>query len=352
MKGDCLKMRTMLTLKRMFLGLNGMAIHGKNLNIEIKPKFDAKTGQPICTEWYLSGVDFDDKETCVKDFIAGINIDDDHNNVGVKFFDACGKYPRFIADRIPTNGAFLRKRTATTKSAFARLLTILQAYYPYLDSEALDILQDGRIMKVKCKIIYPLLVPIPNYVTTNQELLDHFLSLARPGEDKVRYFKKIIVLNGTRYWISNHIFHHSIKPFKELMIDLTGIDIKIEGETEEDAEANESYLKEQNDIQMARVKELFNALYEDSETIDDLILGMKDLINSSGRFRLVELADTEAENIEDENENIDEEEQRNIDAKNEKLINASSHNDSVPSTSTSIDNSTQLENMLGSVFGF
>lgn len=342
----------MLTLKRMFLGLNGMAIHGKNLNIEIKPKFDAKTGQPICTEWYLSGVDFDDKETCVKDFIAGINIDDDHNNVGVKFFDACGKYPRFIADRIPTNGAFLRKRTATTKSAFARLLTILQAYYPYLDSEALDILQDGRIMKVKCKIIYPLLVPIPNYVTTNQELLDHFLSLARPGEDKVRYFKKIIVLNGTRYWISNHIFHHSIKPFKELMIDLTGIDIKIEGETEEDAEANESYLKEQNDIQMARVKELFNALYEDSETIDDLILGMKDLINSSGRFRLVELADTEAENIEDENENIDEEEQRNIDAKNEKLINASSHNDSVPSTSTSIDNSTQLENMLGSVFGF
>ena len=142
----------MLTLKRMFLGLNGIAIYGKKLDISIRPKFDTKTGQPICTEWYLSGATFDKTsklikdvfgdaydDICMKDFVAGILVDDDHNNVGVKFFDASGKYPRFIVDRTPTNGVFLRKRgggtstsssAAVTKSAFSRLLTILQAYYP------------------------------------------------------------------------------------------------------------------------------------------------------------------------------------------------------------------------------
>ena len=140
-------------------------------------------------------------------------------------------------------------------------------------------------MRVKCNIVYPLLVEIPDNIRTNDDLLKHFYSLNILSKyikqekmnknkkktnmtennknilfdseswqerinkeieiymqnldeealleiksnyvirNKIRYWKKVLVLkNGKKYWLSNHIFMNSIKPFKELMIDLTGIE--------------------------------------------------------------------------------------------------------------------------------
>ena len=213
----------MLTLRRIFLGLNGMAINGKQIDIKIVPEFN-KAGIPISTKWFLSGTQFDDETVCIKDYLAGIHIDEPENDVPIKFYDANSKYARFITDR--TSNVNIPKRGKRgTKSAFRMLLEIIQACIDDIDDDVLNILLDERITRGKCKIIYPLLKEIPSSVQTPEELLQSFISLARPGENVVRYWKKILVLNNRRFWISNHIFKMNIVPFKELMSDLTGVEL-------------------------------------------------------------------------------------------------------------------------------
>lgn len=316
-------MRTMLTLKRLFLGLNGIAINGQGLDIHITPEFN-KYGVIQNTRWDLSGVDFSkvvdddgnvDDEICIKDFLAGIRIDDEANNVAMKFFDATGKHARYLTDRIPSNSfSTVIKKRSMAKSAFSRLLDIIRIYYSYIDDDVIDVLQNERIMKIKCKICYPLLVLIPDEIQSDEDLLKHFSSLARNGETKVRYWKKILVLNGKRYWLSNHIFHKSIQPFKELMIDLTGVEINIEND--EENKINDDLNKEENDIKMERIKEAFLQIYDDSETVEDLLTGMKDLLgmNINDANIMEDNVDTDTKDIDTE-DNIEEEDNINTGTK-------------------------------------
>lgn len=350
-KGEKVIMRTMLTLKRMFLGLNGIAINGKGLTIKIKPEYN-KYGNVKYTKWELSDCDFssmplndgeeNEDPVCIKDFLAGVRIDDDANNVAVKFFDSTGKHPRYIADRIPTASVALAKRKRTGKSAFSYLIDIIRAYYTYIDDDVIDILKDERIMKVKCKLSYPLLVSIPDDVVEDTDLLKNFLSLARPGEEKVRYWKKILILNGKRFWLSNHIFHRSLKPFKELMVDLTGIDFTTVLPNNEDENDIKDELKEQNDLKMEKLKELFNQMYEDAENVDDLLLNLNTLVTNSLRDQGLLVSSNN--NTDEENE---EEELIDITENNEKENSEKSDEIKV---SNAANNKQALENIMGSMF--
>lgn len=280
-------MKTPLTLQRLFLGLNGMAIEGKKLDICVVPEYD-ESGKAIGTKWNLkidNTIDTDNEEIEIKDFLAGYRIDNEDYNVIMKFYDASGKFPRQIADRISSiQGTRKKKIRKTNESAFFQLLTIIRDYYDYLDEDVISILQNVKIIKAKCNISYPLLIKIPDNIQTNDDLLNHFYLLtllnsktlkdyknkfttedSHPEKvdviekllnifqsenvfdelkdymndgfidevknditlrNKIRYWKKVLTLkNEKRYWISNHIFNNSIIPFKELMADLTGISI-------------------------------------------------------------------------------------------------------------------------------
>ena len=299
-------MKTPLTLQRLFLGLNGMAIEGKELNIQVIPEYD-KSGKLLGTKWNLkidNDIDSDNERIIIKDFLAGYRIDNYDYNVQMKFYDASGRFPRQIADRISSvQSAKKKKIRKTDESAFFQLLMIIRDYYNYFDEDVISILQNIKILKAKCNISYPLLIKIPDTITTNDDLLKHFylLTLLNPktlklyknkfyllgknndingnednneNEDnsadnkiiiienlvtlfqdddvfniihnyiddqfidsvknsmtlknKIRYWKKVLTLNnGKRYWISNHIFNNSIIPFKELLTDLTGVNITI-----------------------------------------------------------------------------------------------------------------------------
>ena len=286
-------MKTPLTLQRLFLGLNGMAIEGKQLNISVIPEYD-NLGNVIGTKWNLkmnNTIDDEGEELIVKDFLAGYKIDNDDYNVHMKFYDASGRFPRQIADRLSSMQRLNRKKSKRKhdESAFFQLLTIIRDYYNYIDDDIVQVLQNMKIMRTKCNLVYPLLIEIPDSIQTNNDLLKHFYSLnilskyikqnknnnknnnsmkdstginsnilfsSTPWQDrmeielesymqsldeeamleiksnylirnKIRYWKKVLVLqNGKRYWLSNHIFINSIKPFKELMIDLTGIEFR------------------------------------------------------------------------------------------------------------------------------
>lgn len=267
-------MKSPLTLQRLFLGLNGMAIEGKELNITVKPEFN-KSGNLVCTKWNLAiqnDTDENDEPIVVKDYLAGYKIDNDDFNVPMKFYDASGRFPRLIADRISTmqqnNTERRGKAKSHSTSAFSNLLEIVKDYYDYIDDEMISIFQNVKIMKMKCNLSYPLLIEIPDTVQTNEELLKHFYSLGLVtlknmeieeinsqlnelmntidmemidrirkdylARNKIRYWKKALTLkNGKRYWLSNHIFMNSIIPFKELLIDLTGVEIVSKGSANE-----------------------------------------------------------------------------------------------------------------------
>ena len=260
-------MKTPLTLQRLFLGLNGMAIEGQELNIVVRPEIDSSTGEVVGTKWNLNienRIDENGDSLVIKDYLAGYKIDDENFNVQMKFYDATGKFPRLIADRISSvqkNTSKRKRKKGNSNSAFNQLLMIIKNYYEYIDDDVISILQNMKIMKAKCNIIYPLLIEIPDTIQTNNDLLKHFYSLGLMqlknadinlineqfkkymdsiddeiintirknylSRNKIRYWKKVLVLkNGKRYWLSNHIFINSIKPFKELMIDLTGVAIR------------------------------------------------------------------------------------------------------------------------------
>lgn len=183
-------MKTPLTLQRLFLGLNGMAIESKELNIQVIPEYD-KSGKIIGTKWNLktiNNIDLNNEQIIIKDFLAGYRIDNDDYNVQMKFYDANGRFPRQIADRISSvQHAKKHKVRKTNESAFFQLLTIIRDYYNYFDDDIISILQNTKILKAKCNIAYPLLIEIPDTIQTNDDLLKHFylLTLFNPKTLKI-----------------------------------------------------------------------------------------------------------------------------------------------------------------------
>lgn len=331
----------MLTLRRIFLGLNGMAINGKQVDIKIVPEFN-KFGTPIATKWFLSGAQFDDETVCLKDYLAGIHIDEIENDVPIKFYDATSKYARFITDRtsnvnVPKHG----KRTS--KSAFKMLLEIIQACINDIDDTVLDILLDERITRGKCKIIYPLLREIPDDVQTPEQLLQNFISLARPGENVVRYWKKILVLNNRRFWISNHIFKINITPFKELMSDLTGIELVNFNPMNSDSHNIET----DNELLYAETMKkemliLFNKFQQHQISFEEYLTATKQLNN---KYSIEDFNNSFATKNNDNNDdNIENSDIENDDIENSDIETDNNEVDDTENLSVKVDDSNELNN--------
>lgn len=337
----------MLTLRRIFLGLNGLAINGKELNIKIVPEFN-NAGQPCATRWYLSGTQLDE-ETCIKDYLAGIHIDEPENDVQIKFFDASNKYARFITDRTATTNVVPKRKKKTQKSAFKMLLEIINEVINDIDDEILDILLDERITRGKCKIVYPLLKEIPDDVQTEEELLANFYSLARPGEKVVRYWKKILIINGRRFWISNHIFKINILPFKELMSDLTGIElVNFNPLNDNNEEIDNKFIYAE--ALKKEVLSLFNKFQQGQITLEQYLESVKLISNNYSIDNYEDSFKDTDNNIDNEKDNIENE--NDIDIEND----IESKNDDTENNQINIEldsnNVTSVEDLMKQSFGF
>ena len=203
----------MLTLRTIFNGLNNMAIDNDGITIKIKVEYDPVDGDPINTRWEISNAEYIN----VPEYISGVLRDND--TLPSKFFDASGRFPRFIMERKPKvyEPKTIRERKYA-KSAFYRMMDALELAIPLLKEEHIKVLTDVNQTKVLLGVSIPFLIEVDTSVS-----LEEAFRKQTWFSNKNRYLNVPIEINNKKYWITNHIFDRNIPKVKELLSKMVGI---------------------------------------------------------------------------------------------------------------------------------
>lgn len=203
----------MLNVRTVFNGLNNMAIDNDGITIKISVDYDPVTGDPINTRWDV----VEAKDVDVPEYIIGVLRD--FETLPSKFFDASGKYPRFIAERKPT--AYEPKTSRErkySKSAFQRMFDAFELAIPLLTDEHLSVLTDLNQTKKLTGVALPLLIEVDLSVD-----IEEAFAKQTYFAKKNRYLKKPLTIAGRQFWITNHIFDRNIPKIKEMLTSMVGI---------------------------------------------------------------------------------------------------------------------------------
>ena len=166
-------------------------------------------------KWFIGGTKVNDD---IIEYIAGIYRDGEP--LSSSLYDNNGKFPRLIVKRDIAVHKYVPSYKKVN-SAFHKIMEILELYHQYIDDEVLSLLMDHEITKGKTGITFQLLKEIPDDVDQDH-LIEDFEKQGYVN-NQIRYWRKVLLLNGRRFWITNHVFHHSVAKFLNLMIDITSV---------------------------------------------------------------------------------------------------------------------------------
>ena len=204
----------MLNLRTIFNGLNNMAIDNDGITIKISVDYDPVTGDPINTRWDISDADM----VNVPDYIAGVMRDNE--TMPAKFFDASGKFPRYIMERRPkTYEAKTTRERKYSKSAFQRMMDAINLAIPLLQEEHISILTDLEKTKELTGVGIPFMIEVNTSIDIEQAFQQQTYFAK-----KNRYFRRPIEILGKKYWITNHIFDRNIPKIKTMLTNMIGIE--------------------------------------------------------------------------------------------------------------------------------
>ena len=216
----------MLNTLTILNGLNNMAIDNDGITIKISVDYDPVDGDPINTKWEITeAADID-----VPAYLVGVLRDNE--TLPIKFFDRSKQFPKFFAERRPkTYEPKTTRERKYSKSAFQRMLDAFNFAIPHLTEEHLQILTDVNKTKSLTGVSLPFLIKVDTSIAEEKAFATQTWFA-----NKNRYLKKPIVINGDKYWITNHIFDRNITRIKEMLTSMIGITFELDESEIDDKE--------------------------------------------------------------------------------------------------------------------